>query len=52
MNKFNELILAAFKAFFNNVKYNNYKCTHLRNDYDKKYNNYKMKIYRLFKEII
>ena len=45
INKFNKIVFIAFKSFFNNVKYDDYKYIHLRNDYDKKYDNYKIKIY-------
>ena len=51
-NKFNEIILIIFKIFFNNIKYNNYRYINFRINYKSKFDNYKIKIYRLFKDII
>ena len=51
-NKFNLTIFIAFKMFFNYSKYDNNKCIRFRIDYDIKFDNYQMKIFRLFKDII
>ena len=38
--------------FFNNIKYNDYPYTRFRINYELKFDNYKIKAYRLFKNII
>ena len=39
-NKFNSIILIAFKMFFNNLKYNNNKYIRFRIDCDIEFDNY------------
>ena len=51
-DKFNKIVFAAFKIFFNNIKYNYYYYIYFRINYESKFDNYKIKIYRLFKNII
>ena len=38
--------------FLNNIKYDNLRYTRLYTNYNTKYNNYRIKVYRLFKGII
>ena len=51
-DKFNLTILIAFKMFFNNSKHNNNKYTRFHIDYNIKFDNYQIKVFRLFKNII
>ena len=51
-NKSKEVIFVAFKIFFNNIKYNDYYYIRFRINYKSKFDNYKIKIYRLSKNII
>ena len=39
-NKFDLIILIAFKMFFNDLKHDNNKCTRFRIDYDIEFDNY------------
>ena len=52
MNKFNKIVFVAFKIFLNNVKYSDCRYIRFRINYGLKFDNYKMKVYRLFKGII
>ena len=52
INIFNKIILIAFKIFFNNIKYNDYRYIRFRINYKSKFDIYKIKAYRLFKRII
>ena len=51
-NKFSQFVLIVFKLFLNNIKYNDYRYTRLRSDYDTKFQNYKIEAFRLFRGII
>ena len=52
INKFNKIIFITSKIFLNNIKYNNYRYTRFRINCESKFDNYKIKTYRLFKNII
>ena len=51
-NKFNSIIFIAFKMFLNDLKYNDNKYIRFRIDCDIKFDNYQIKVFRLFKDII
>ena len=51
-NKSDLTIFIAFKMFFNDSKYNNNKYIRFRIDCGIEFDNYQMKIFRLFKNII
>ena len=52
LDKFDLTIFIAFKMFFNDLKYNDNKYIRFRIDCDIKFDNYQIKIFRLFKDII
>ena len=51
-NKFDLIIFIAFKMFFNDLKYDDNKCIRFRINCDIKFDNYQIKVFRLFKNII
>ena len=51
-NKNRPIVLIVFRSFLNKVKYEEYKYTRFRSDYDKEYDNYIIYAFYLFKGII